>query len=485
MLRYHARMLRTGGVSTALFICVAACGDVTAFTDAAPGADAAQADAITVDAVPTGQVTVTTRARCCDLPPDSLVAGVPVLVISADGSVGDSGQTNAQGTITLDIDEGDTVTAVYTTTDGFDLVTVVGVKPGDQLNFGEAFTAPSQGVDGQMTATWPVVAGTYYYLINTPCGNQYVFNETTTSVQVGFSAYCQRPTADFVFTSISNTTYLPQRTAILRNVNFTNGQTAALGAWAVPTNFAVNATALPSYVNDVYFSASAVVGDRQPYGSSSYVTPDAGAASGALPVHVGSDRIATTARLSRPGDLGDQYTYRAVPGSAATTTFATNELPWLGEAYVSAAGNVASWIQVGDQDHDGAIAYASWYRDRPGLFGGPSGSSYSWTIMLPPGVTSWSWAQPPAALAEYVPVVGDTVYGDVALVDLASADGYDGLRATDERIFSCLECATSRGALVGDATVSYGYDGGEGFAAPAPLRAPWRASMPAATPATR
>src|SRR5688500_1219063 len=129
-----------------MFVVAAACGgDDPTFSDAAvhDGAldDAALDGSTPPDAVPTGPITVTTHARENTSTPGPS-AGIEVYVITADGTLADTATTAADGTATVDVTFGDSVTAVYPASNGADLITVVQVEPGDSLTFGDQFTGP-------------------------------------------------------------------------------------------------------------------------------------------------------------------------------------------------------------------------------------------------------------------------------------------------------------------------------------------------------
>lgn len=471
-------MRRFSGVASTIFACtgLAACGKTVAYTDAG-STDAPDHDAMTV----TGSVTVTTNARCCDRPPGTPVSGVEVFVNQPDGSLGDSGQTDGTGSVTLDdVREGAGVTAIYQTADGYDLVTVVGVAPGDDLVFGEDFRPDQTGVAGSMTVSWPALPAVNYYYVYHPCGGTYA-NNTQTSVVLNQYVYCQTPTADLQVIAY-DTSYNLSHAVVLRDVPYTNGQTASVGAWTPATQFTVSASNIPSVIDEVQLGAGSVVDDIVSLNHSTYQTPAGGGASAIVPVATGTDRVAAWSRISHPGDLGSQLSFQSLPATATSATFPLVELPWLGDAIVSASGRIATWVQVGDQPYDGAVVSARWERSVGEGGEGGSWMSYEWTVLLPPGVTTWSWADPPAALADIMPVATDSFYGDdILLVDLAGVDDYAALRSTPEWHFACPDCAVTNGEIDA-ATFSYG-DGGEGFAETDVQRRPPWLRGPATAPA--
>jgi hypothetical protein len=463
-------MRKFAGLASSLFTCAvgAACGSETTYTDAGT----LDADPLDATAVLTGDVTVTTHSRCCDSPQGTLVEGVQVLVIQRDGAVGDSGLTDATGTIVLeDVEEGASVTAVYQDGEQYDLVTIVGVEPGDELVFGEHYTPTRAGTDGSLTVSWPQVAGTYYYNVTGPCGGSNAFGEASTSTTIYFYSYCQTPTADLQFVAY-DTSYNILSSGVVADAPYT-GTAVALPAWTAPLSFTVTSNNLPAPVEEVYLGAYAVVDGTGSLGDTAYTTPVSGSASSTLAMAATGDRIAAWSSLWRPGEFGVQESYQHLGGAATAATFDTVELPWVGGILVSAASRAVTWIQIGEQPYDGAVATASWSRYVPDGGEGGTYTYFDWQIIMPPGTTSFTWQSPPAAIESVLPTRGDAVDGEVMLVDLSSADGYDALRGVPEWDAACPGCSVERGDLA-SATISFSGDGGEGLGAtrPQPTRRP-------------
>jgi hypothetical protein len=85
---------------------------------------------------------------------------------------------------------------------------------------------------------------------------------------------------------------------------------------------------------------------------------------------------------------------------------------------------------------------------------------YSWNLLVPPGQTSFQWGAPIAGLAPYVPATTDS-FSDfhVQLIDLASANGYDQVRAAPEWQWQSPGTATEDGEIAGVSNVAYGAEG--------------------------
>ncbi|MCE9577867.1 MAG: hypothetical protein K8W52_32330 [Deltaproteobacteria bacterium] len=436
------------------FACLAACGGGGDNFPDANNTDANNVDSgVSIDATVSGAVTVTTRSRCCTDAVGTLIAGVPVIAVQPDGTALPTVTTDASGVAALTgVQLGATITAIYDTTEGPDLVTVVGVKPGDHLEFGEKFTPTTTGVEGTMTLTFPD-NGAYYFQAFTPCGAPGITGPATQLTLFQYT-YCQTPTADILLVAY-DTSFNVIASARLHATPYTNDITASVSAWTPGITLTPTLTGLTADTTYVSMVANSIA-DTVYYNDNVYPDYATGTASAPIQLPAGTDRIALSVSESRTGDVGSHVEGRSLAPAATTAAIASNQLPWLGQTTVSGAGSVAQWIQVGTGAYDGAVAYANWSR-----FDATADTTvyYSWTLVLPPGISSYSWAGAPAALADYLPGLGDSVNGDVILVDLTDATGYDGLRAAPEWISSCPECAIRQGDLPG-ADIAYSFSNG-------------------------
>src|SRR5512140_524929 len=116
-------MRRFPGVAAAVFACAVGCGKTTALSDAPGAIDGSSIDAnTTVDAIPVGDVTVTTHSRCCTEPNGTLEANVPVFSVQPGGAAGPMGMTDATGKVTLTgVLTGAAITEVYTIPTGYQI----------------------------------------------------------------------------------------------------------------------------------------------------------------------------------------------------------------------------------------------------------------------------------------------------------------------------------------------------------------------------
>jgi hypothetical protein len=172
-----------------------------------------------------------------------------------------------------------------------------------------------------------------------------------------------------------------------------------------------------------------------------------------------ADRFYAEYDSTRTAQAGTHVTAALAAGDTTTVDLTDPGMPWLGQSYFNAATHSAGWTQT-DGTYDAAIATSNWSH-----FDGKVSTFYYWTVVAPPGVTGWTWNDPPAALADYLPADTDFVNGDVTLIDLATAADYDELRGQPEWLMYCPTCDTHDGTVAGTSSEAYSYSSGEGFAA--------------------
>jgi hypothetical protein len=272
---------------------------------------------------------------------------------------------------------------------------------------------------------------------------------------------CDAPTSTIVVIAYDGSSNIIA-TGLVRDVPFTGGQTATVTTWTPSAidNFTASITGLAAPVTSLYLGAMQEIGGVISLQQSRYVTPTAGAASATFEVPPGGDRIYGYAQLYRDGQVGRQETYTKLAADASAATFTAPQLPWLGQVVFNSTAQVAQWIPIGTGGYDGAVADVNWGRYNPTT---ETNVQYHWTVAVPPHVSQWTWADPPAALAGYLPTETDNINGTIQLVDLSSAADYDQLRAAPEWQWECPGCATRAGELPSGSSIALPFDGGEGF----------------------
>jgi hypothetical protein len=152
---------------------------------------------------------VPTTAQVVTLTRDGRLRPVEGLVVwsnRADGTVDDQVLTASDGSATIHVESGGSVTAVY----GTRLETVLDVEPGDVLQFGRQ-TFEFTPVTGSITVTWPTYPGADQYLLtngrfgsvldfNATSGQLLLADDTTTIDGATYDLTLWRPAASFPVT---------------------------------------------------------------------------------------------------------------------------------------------------------------------------------------------------------------------------------------------------------------------------------------------
>lgn len=442
-------MRRLAGVCSVLFSTICACGDDgghNTLPDAPVGSDA------TSDANITGSVNIVAKSRAYSAAtPNAPIQNVLVVALDKAGALVGSAMTDAEGKATLTgVADGGSVTAVYpNATSVRAIVTYVSVKHGDTLTFGDSyFAATATGQEGSVAISWTAVAGVDYYRLLSPCsptGSYYA--GTTTNASIDLDPSCQTATAPIVLKAYDGEGNVISSIR-LPAAPYTPGAAIALtaGQWVPGVDFAVGITGLPSVANYVRFG---VLDDYHGLSddASHAVTLDANTSSYTFKT---VDTTATAyAQIYRNGNYGSQFSYKR----GAAPTLAVPTLPWIGGLIANASS--AAWLQSTGSSYDAAVLRLRWNQDL-----GKFRQNWAWTIVLPPGLSSFAFPTPPAQLADILP--DDSVYvsSDLTFVDLASVADYDAVRALPEYRVTDAPNAVVRGDE--PSVTSAVADGGEG-----------------------
>jgi hypothetical protein len=402
-----------------------------------------------------GTVNITTKARCCTVAANTPEPNILVVGINTDGSVV-TATTGADGTAQLMLREGASVTAVYPEDAEHenDIRTYVGVKPDDNLTFGDAYytVQPPAGLDGQMTVNWEAAPNAVRYYLYSPCTSNGYVTGLTTSMQL--YASCQAATMPLLIVAyddayqIVGSVYLPAAAGgVGATVNITAGQ------WVTQAvnNIAISIAGLDPLVQYTYMRAYGQYGPWISYSNNNGADVKAGAASTALSVPATATSMYAQVELGRNGNYGRQDFYKAGPAPFALQH--TN-MPWIdGQALVSFQQRRAIWFET-TGTYDAAVLYVEWSRSES-----KNTRYYNWTIILPPNVADFRFPEPPAQLAEFLPETTDNVGHDLSLVDLSSAASYDAARALPEWRLTNVSSAVAAGEEPNAAVSS----DGEGF----------------------
>lgn len=448
-------MRRFTTLVSGLFACVTGCGDdgVHHLADAPVAPDAG------IDAIATGTANVTAKIRCCAAPAGGPQEGVRVVVVHRDHTVGATAVTDASGKASVAVQTGDAVTAVYpedTVSNTTKIATFVGVKPGDNLTFGDAFdyAAPMLGTPGQLNVSWPAMAGAGYYYVFTPCG-QFYGDGASLGATVNLYDYCQTPTAPMVFVAYDSAGVI-LASSYLPDAPFAPGTLPAI-TWTPITapNYALSVSGLDAAISQLSFTAMVQYPSQLLVGAQANPLITAGSATANLTAPASGLRNYETMDLRRSGTQGRQHYAKS---NAATAAF-TAPLPWINGIAVSPGDGQAVWLQTAGA-YDAATLHFNWNR-----YDGKVTHFSEWSVILPPGLTALDLGTPPAELAPYLPTAVDNLGTSLVLVDLAAAANYDAIRALPEWRVMTPDTAIHAGeeAAMGMSV----FDGGEGFAAAA------------------
>jgi len=404
-----------------------------------------------------GVVNITTVVRYGDAAPDTPKGNILVVGVNADGTLAGTATTDAAGKATLTIREGATVTAIYPEDAFIDntITSYVGVKPNDNLTFGDHyFTPPTTiaGTAGLMTVNWPAFIGATQYLVYSPCGSNYV---TGTTYSLPLQTYCQTATAPILVMAV-DANYDIIATAYLPAAAFTVGATVnvAAGQWVAQTanSFVVSMSGLDPVVTAVRFNANAQF-PQFTIGESDFPTPKAGAASAMLSIPMSAGALTyASAQLNRNGNFGEQTYFKR---GASPIAFAPTALPWISDTSIISAFPPyrVVWLETAST-YDAAVLDMSWQRSD-----GKITHYFQWRVILPPGVADFKLGTPPAELAALLPTVDDNVNHELRLVDLSSATSYDAARALPEWRLANVQSSVNAGDEPSAAITS----DGEGF----------------------
>jgi hypothetical protein len=417
---------------------LAACGKVQG-----GGVDAAP----TIDADLSGDATVVTQAVLFGTPVGSKAANIDIISTLPNAKVFATGKTDAMGNATIKVVPGGAVTAIYkhpAPDMGAELISWVGVAPGDTLTFGsrQLSTAGVVGVAlGTQSYSGPALATATFYSVYTSCSSAGT-SAAPFTVTIPESSTCHVEPMDILFIAngpagVVGYSYLPNRT-------FTNGAAVSITSWATPQNGSINMSGLPPEVASVGGTFRTVIDAKTPEFLTSYNgTPTGGAFSTTFPTPPTGDRTVGAASLGRPGFSSVQV-LDSFSASNVTQTIAAPTLPpWMqGSATASSALREVNWFPVptAASVSDGQIVRLNWSHQ----IGGTS-YSHQWNLIVPPGRSTLALPEFPATFTDNTPQPQDFLGAFVRGFDISSVTGFDMLRTLSSATPMCLECALYAG----------------------------------------
>jgi len=421
---------------------VVGCGDLKETTDAAPPADADLTDADL-----TGMATVITESELFGGVIGANVPNIDVISMLPNNTVHDMVKTDSNGTATIKVYPGGSITAVYphTLDMGADLITYVGVKPGDSLHFGSRrpLNANVMATPITQTVSYPAVAGVSYYEVATACGGYYV--GTATSFAITDYNYCHTEPSDIAFYAV-NTAGDVISYGYRSNITF-SGTTVSLSGWSPAQTATVNVSGLPAEFTGLSGQWGTVIDPSSPEIAITGFngTPTGGAFTATFPYATTGDRTLSTISLGRPG-FGSVRILDSFSAGTKTPTVAAPTFPPLQQssAIASAALRSANWFFVPSSSSmaDAVVGRASWSRTM-----GTMSSAFQWYFIMPPGAQGLVFPKLPSQFDDNMPAPSESLSFQVRTFDSNAFSNYDSVRAMPSRNVMCLECALRGGDI--------------------------------------
>jgi hypothetical protein len=358
---------------------------------------------------------------------------VPIIVHDPDGT-NTLYQTDGNGELTIEIVPGSAVTASYAATEEFrdgmaasqDFITYLAVEPGDHLRFGQQ-RLPLADAFATMTVSWPAQTGVDNFAIVHSCGLGEIPNGTATSYVVSFYENCtwydRAPELGHVFVvGYDDDTVVMW--AGFEDLQIVDGGSLEITEFQAPTMQRLALTGMPSSVYYAQVIAEPRVGSAdsiRPFVRAAGPPVDGGLAASGL--WLPSDEVNVSAELDGI-DFGTQHLSARVP-AADIITVAEPLLPWIDwySIVVDVAAQTIEWTQTDNSSavYDGAVVGLRWDREQPTaelLY-----QFFSWSIIAPPGVTSFAIPEMPTELAGLGPKLTDEIERGVTLVETSDAEG--------------------------------------------------------------
>lgn len=422
-------------------------GPVDAAVDAGPDADL------------TGMATVKTEQVLAGGMVGAVAPDIDIVSTLPNNTVLETKKTGSDGTATIRVYPGGSVTAIYkhTTDMGADLISFVGVKPNDDLTFGSRTIAnnATQMSLGSQSYSWPALANAVDYRVQTSCGSSFTPVPGTSSSIQEFNT-CNKQPMDALFFAVTNVGGTQQLShfGFLSNMTFMNGVNRAIGGWQAFTTGTVNISGLPPEVTSVSGQWSVVFdGDREAFVGSFSGQLTGGTFIGNPQIAQTGERLMAYVFIPRIGMAGMTLIDSLTPGGNSQTVSSpalppfiqrSGSGPFTSTVITSAALGQAAWFSVPSgpsSTSDWQLLRMFWNRTVSGM---PSG--FNWQVIMPPTQTNLSFPKLPPSLADFGPLPTDNISSSsVRHVEIPSVMGYDAARAIPSRNLMCVECALRTG----------------------------------------
>jgi hypothetical protein len=402
--------MRRTSLASCLLLGLAACGKVqTATPDASVGPSV---DANTTpDASVVGTVTVTVLDTKGSGTP---VVNAPVVFLNADGSLVSDTHSDGNGVASAEMLAGGSVSTVVPNGTDFQVLTSLGVVPGDHILLGSA--ARDNASTGMFTVTnIPTVSSGYTATVYGPCGNTRVAAGATTA-SMNIYNYCKDSSTDLLIVEASGTTTY----SILRpGIIFRGGGTESLAGstWVFDSPMTASVTNLPGDLTAGQMARRTSASN----GYDSATDLPVGQMSAALSV---SSPQATSAymilSMSKTQAASVQQVEKIAGQSHSYGVDASALLPWIAAVAADLTTGKITWTQAVPGGGDIMAVELQYVRGT---------TRYDWIVFGAPDQTSLTLPTLPSDVGGVNPTGTDTAKGaNVYRVDLASVTGYAALR---------------------------------------------------------
>jgi hypothetical protein len=436
-----AKVLMTGAAALAL----AACGkiDVQETQQDAPVQHDASIDISLIDAALTANINVVTRAHVLNSMPGSTAPMTVVYSSLPNATVQNTTMTDANGSGTIAVYPGGSVTAVYphNVDGGYDFASYYGVKDGDTLTFGQPTTLTSPSTVETVTLSWTPVSTPSFYEIFTPCGYYGEVLPPATTAVVTLNDNCAAAPAQFMIEEFPTTGSDYFSYGALSTVTSGSSASLAMSAFVVnpsTTTLTGSLTGLPSEIATASCSAQTIATNT---GTSfaSYTCPSVNVTGSAATLvddfNPGDGHTLVETSLRRTGSYQNMIVYDGEPANVTSWAVTTPNLPpWMNVIGSSAPDGKVAWFTLpttGTSAANGIVVRLRW--SHVITMGGPS-VPFTWTVVLPPDVTSFTVPTLPMDFAIAQPMATDSFTTNVEYFLIPSlAAGYDSFRSVPER----------------------------------------------------
>jgi hypothetical protein len=370
-----------------LAVVAAACGEVKNSPDAGiADADVPDVDAALPDAVSRGTVAVTVFDDDDGMPQ----AGVTVVFLEPDGSLGDRVLTDDLGQASAELTSGGSVTAVRLSS-STSMVTIVGVEAGDNLVIGSA-PDPDTTQTAILQVGFTRTAHTNH-VVHTTCGTSPSAGAAS-FLEMPMLRHCDRTPRDVVMQATGAAGTATQY-AVVKDV-VGSAITVPANAWIGGPSAVATLSAVPPEVKQVNVGRMLRTGGRRVFASFSTVAPTDGQSRVDVTIpnalDVGDDMIVTTELFAGtvPGTPKQTIRERRDLRTDFGVDVAADLLPW-----VSARSSPSSRTRVSSTTTSSTSAGASSPRRPPAP--SPCRTSPPPSATSSPGPATPSRATPPSS----------------------------------------------------------------------------------------